>query len=64
MAGRDNTDHSQTSRQNLPAGVDPRPAMDEEKPGVFFYACMVVLFILVVITSKYALMFAEASNNQ
>lgn len=38
--------------------------MDEEKPGVFFCACMVVLLILVVIISKYALMFAEASNNQ
>lgn len=64
MEGRDNTDHSKSSGQNLPASVDPRPSMDEEKPGVLFYACMVVLFILVIIISRYALMFAEALNNQ
>lgn len=40
------------------------PAKPEEKPGLFFYCCMVVLLYLVVITFKHALMFAEALNNQ
>jgi hypothetical protein len=42
--------------------VDPCPA--EERPGPFFYCCMVVLVVLLVIAARYALMFAEAANNQ
>ena len=36
----------------------------EEKPGSFFYCCMAVLVILLAITVRYALMFAEAANSQ
>jgi hypothetical protein len=37
---------------------------EQEKPGPFFYCCMVVLVVLLAITTRYALMFAEAANNQ
>ena len=37
---------------------------EQEKPGPFFYCCMAVLVILLAITTRYALMFAEAANNQ
>lgn len=37
---------------------------EEEKPGPFFYCCMAVLVILLAITTRYALMFAEAAINQ
>jgi hypothetical protein len=36
----------------------------EEKPGPFFYCCMAVLVVLLVITARYALMFAESAINQ
>jgi len=36
----------------------------EENPGPFFYCCMAVLVVLLAITARYGLMFAEAANNQ